>query len=104
VTERYTALAAAKAKRAYEQRKADNQAVQALYPSLSMRLWAETDGMHIEATVDMPIGHGKTRYKILQRAVWQPNEVTEELVVDWGRRALVRHLESLLENVDKEIS
>jgi hypothetical protein len=101
VVKRQLSRAEVLASLARDQLKADNDAVQALYPSLLMRVWAQLDGVHLEATVDLPVGKGKTRYKTIAKATWQPSEVTEEKVVDWGRRALARHLETLMENVDK---
>ena len=70
------------------------------YPELSLRVWASPEGVRLLALLYMP-GERYTRPLIvLQAALWQPSEVTEVSVVDWGRRALAGWLEEQL--VDPE--
>lgn len=72
-------------------------AVQWRYPQLRMRVWADPVGMHLLASVEQVGDDGRLKYKQIARAVWQPSEVTERAVVDWGRRALVAWLEASAE-------
>jgi hypothetical protein len=62
-----------------------------------MRVWADPVGMHLLASVEQVGDDGRLEYKQIARAVWQPSEVTERAVVDWGRRALVAWLEASAE-------
>ena len=66
------------------------------YPELSLRVWATPEGMRIQALVYMPGERYQRALVIVQDAVWQPREVTEVSVVDWGRRALAAWLERQL--------
>jgi hypothetical protein len=50
--------------------------------------------MHLLASLERMDDSGRLAYKQIARAVWQPSEVTERAVVDWGRRALVAWLEA----------
>jgi hypothetical protein len=52
--------------------------------------------MHLSAFLWQPGPHVGRRYILLRQAVWQPSEVTEVSVVDWGRRALASWLEEQL--------
>jgi len=58
------------------------------YPELSLRVWAEPDGVHLHATLQQLDEEGVLRTERVAAAVWQPQGVTSERVVDWGRRAL----------------
>lgn len=66
------------------------------YPELSLRVYAAPDGMHLSAFLWLPGPHVGRPYLPLREAVWQPSEVTEVAVVDWGRRALASWLEEQL--------
>lgn len=66
----------------------ENQAKRWAFPQLTLRLWAETDGMHLYAMVQTVDEAGKLHTSEIGRAVWQPSSVTERMVVDWGRRCL----------------
>lgn len=71
------------------------------YPELRMRVYAAEDGVHLVALLYGPGSHFERPYTVLQHAVWQPREVTDVAVVDWGRRALADWLErQLLEPED----
>jgi hypothetical protein len=59
-----------------------------------MRVWADPAGMHLLASLERMADDGTLSYKQIARALWQPKEVTERAVVDWGRRALVAWLEA----------
>ena len=72
----------------------ESLAVQWRYPQLRMRVWADPAGMHLLASLEHMGDDGRLVYKQIARAVWQPKEVTERAVVDWGRRALVAWLEA----------
>jgi hypothetical protein len=61
-----------------------------------MRVWAAGDGIHLRALLYLPGPKLARSLIVLQSAVWQPREVTEVSVVDWGRRALARWLEEQL--------
>lgn len=58
------------------------------YPELRMRVYAAADGVHLVALLYGPGDHVGRPFTVLQHAVWQPREVTDIAVVDWGRRAL----------------
>lgn len=63
------------------------------YPSLELRVYATAQGVRVSAVV-WPAGRMGERHPItVAEATWQPSEVTELSVVDWGRRALARWLE-----------
>lgn len=64
-----------------------------LYPQLWLRVWAVQDGVHLVATLVPPKGFHAEGNKRLVEAVWQPDEVTEQLVVEWGYRALRKLLQ-----------
>ena len=70
--------------------------VECRYPELSLRVWATPEGMKLLALLYMPGGRYSRPLVVLQSAVWQPSEVTEVAVVDWGRRALAKWLEDQL--------
>ena len=67
------------------------------YPELSLRVYAATDGMHLSAFLWLPGPHFGRPRRLIREAVWQPSEVTELAVVDWGRRALSSWLEEQLQ-------
>jgi hypothetical protein len=62
------------------------------YPQLHLRVWAQLDGMHVLAYVEYMGEDARLVVHDVARAVWHPKEVTEELVVEWGQRALSRWL------------
>jgi DNA-binding response OmpR family regulator len=64
-----------------------------LYPQLWIRVWAAADGVHLTATLIPEDGGRQTSNRQLIRAVWQPDEVTEQLVVEWAYRALRKLLQ-----------
>lgn len=70
--------------------------IECQYPELTMRVWATPKGMRLMAMVYLPGEKYSRPLIVLQDAVWQPSEVTEVAVVDWGRRALVKWLEEQL--------
>jgi len=74
----------------------DREAVACLYPELRLRVVAEPEGVHLVAVLYLPGPTLGRPLAVLQDAVWQPSEVTEVTVVDWGRRALARWLEDQL--------
>jgi hypothetical protein len=63
-----------------------------------MRVWAAPDGVHLRALLYMPGPKLERQLVVLRNAVWQPSEVTEVSVVDWGRRALASWLAEQLES------
>lgn len=66
------------------------------YPELRLRVWAAPDGVHLRALLYQPGPKLGRSLVVLRSAVWQPHEVTEVAVVDWGRRALASWLEDQL--------
>lgn len=72
----------------------ESLAVQWRYPQLRMRVWADPAGMHLLASLEQMGDDGRLNYRQIARALWQPKEVTERAVVEWGRRALVAWLEA----------
>ncbi len=65
-------------------------------PQLTLRVWAELDGVHLLAQVHRVDPAGRLRVEEVARATWRPRAVTEISVVDWGRRALASWLERQL--------
>lgn len=61
-------------------------------PQLSLRVWAQLDGMHARAYVEWVGDDGRLVHHTIGQAVWQPPEVTERLVVNWGYRCLGKWL------------
>lgn len=66
-----------------------------------MRVWAAADGVHLMALLYLPGPRVGRPLNVLQAAVWQPHEVTEVAVVDWGRRALASWLTEQLESSEE---
>ena len=66
------------------------------FPELRMRVYAARDGVHLVALLYGPGDHVGRPFTVLQHAVWQPREVTDIAVVDWGRRALAHWLSEQL--------
>lgn len=58
------------------------------FPQLTLRIWAEVDGMQLIAYVETVDNAGKLHKTEIGSARWQPHSVTERMVVDWGRRCL----------------
>jgi hypothetical protein len=81
---------------------ADNARVRWMYPQLTLRVWAECDGVHLLAYVQTQNAHRKLVHEEVARAVWQPAGVTERDVVDWGRRALTRWLSEHAEDLTEQ--
>ncbi len=71
----------------------ENLAVKWQFPQLSLRIWAELDGMHLYAIIETLDEKGRLKHDVIAEAAWQPSDVTEARVVDWGRRALAKYLE-----------
>jgi len=83
-----TAAALAAGWRPHPRYSRENQAVRWQYPELSLRVWAELDGVHLYATLQQLDDRGVVHVESIASATWQPSDVTEAQVVDWGRRAL----------------
>lgn len=58
------------------------------FPQLTLRIWAEIDGMALIAFVETVDAKGRLHKTEIGQAKWQPQSVTERMVVDWGRRCL----------------
>lgn len=63
------------------------------YPELTLRVWAKPDGMHISAAVSEPGQRFPRRWTVIASVVFQPREVTEEKVIQWGIGALSTYLQ-----------
>lgn len=63
------------------------------YPELTLRVWARPDGVHIVAAVSEPGEHFPRRWKTVAQVVFQPREVTEQRVIEWGMGALSTYLQ-----------
>ncbi len=72
-------------------------AVSRLYPQLWVQVSAKPDGVHLSATLVPEYEATPDRPRTLMHAVWQPSEVTEQLVVEWAYRALRKLLEDRYE-------
>jgi hypothetical protein len=73
-----------------------------MYPQLTLRVWAECDGVHLLAYVQTWNTVRGVVHEDIARAVWQPVGVTEWDVVDWARRALTRWLSEHAEDLTEE--
>lgn len=80
---------------------ADQDAACIRYPELQMRVWASPEGMRVAAVIWLPGPKFGRKSLVIQEATWAPREVSEELVVEWGRRALAGWLEKRLEETRK---
>lgn len=76
----------------------EREAVACLYPELRLRVVAEPLGVRLVAVMYLPGPSIGRPLIVLQDALWQPSEVTEVAVVDWGRRALAHWLTEQLES------
>lgn len=72
----------------------EGKAFTATHPALMLHVWCNFEGVHVTAMVDWLDRHGKLQRIEVARASWKPPAVTEELVVEWGARALSRWLET----------
>jgi len=77
---------------------AEADGVACAYPELRMRVYAAAEGVHLCALLYLPGPKVGRPLLVLRDAVWQPSEVTEVSVVDWGRRALASWLTEQLES------
>jgi len=75
----------------------DQEGVACLYPELRLRVVAEPLGVRLVAVLYQPGPSVGRPVIVLRDALWQPSEVTEVAVVDWGRRALASWLSEQLE-------
>jgi len=76
----------------------EREAVACLYPELRLRVVAEPLGVRLVAVMYLPGPSVGRPVIVLRDALWQPSEVTEVAVVDWGRRALASWLTEQLES------
>lgn len=76
----------------------ERERVACMYPELRLRVVAEPHGVRLVAVIYQAGPSIGRPLIVLQDALWQPSEVTEVAVVDWGRRALARWLEEQLES------
>ena len=92
---------AAAARSAIDEAWQEADRVACMYPELRMRVWAAPEGVHLRALLYLPGPKLTRELVVLQHAVWQPSEVTEISVVDWGRRALAKWLTEQLESSEE---
>lgn len=62
------------------------------FPQLSLRVYADSAGVHVYAIVETLNARGIPQRDELANVVWAPEEVTERSVVEWAARALERWL------------
>jgi hypothetical protein len=82
-TEQAAAVEAYRLARAYEQQ----------HPALNLQVHCTMRGVELNAKVMHLDEKGRLRVTQIARAYWQPGEVSERLVVEWGERALRAWLE-----------
>lgn len=93
------------ARRARQAYQAEAAKVLRQYPELHLRVFATPVGMKLVASLYYPETEPyNRRVEVLTEAVWQPREVTEESVVDWGQRALARWLAGRLQGTAAPLS
>ena len=71
------------------------------YPELQMRVWAAPEGMRVAAVIWLPGPKYGRKSLVIKEATWTPREVSETLVVEWGRRALASWLEEQLDDINR---
>lgn len=81
---------------------ADQDVYACMYPELQMRLWATPKGMRVAAVLWLPGPKFGRRSKLIQDALWAPQEVSEAKVVEWGRNALAKWLADEIERLSEE--
>lgn len=69
------------------------QAAMHRYPELTLRVWARVDGVHINACVAEAGQSFPRHWTVVASVVFQPREVTEEKVIQWGIGALSTYLQ-----------
>lgn len=74
------------------------------YPELTLRVWARPDGVHISAAVSEPGEHFPRRWTVVAQVVFQPREVTEEKVIQWGMGALSTYLQRRAEEAAERVA
>lgn len=71
----------------------ESRAATLAFPDLHLRVWCNINGVNVLAYIDSSDSKGRLCRMEIQKALFHPREVTPELVVEWGRRALARWLE-----------
>ena len=59
----------------------------AAVPSLHLLVWPSMDGMRLSLVIYHSSPGIRRTCTVLRDAIWQPKEVSEKALVEWGRRA-----------------
>jgi hypothetical protein len=89
--EKQRAIAAA------NQRRAQNQARRQSHGELSLRIEADSDGLHLILVVYRPQPGRERDLVVLEDVHWKVQQATEDEITSWGVRALMRHASVQLE-------
>jgi hypothetical protein len=71
----------------------EGKAITAAFPDFSLRIWCNVRGVQVVAHVDRTDAKGRLHRTVVARHEFHPPEVTERLVVEWGRRVCAAWLE-----------
>lgn len=66
--------------------------IECRFPELWLRVWATPRGIRLMAILYLSGPRYGRKVETIADATWQPSQVTEVAVVDWGQRALAAWL------------
>ena len=94
--------AAAAARRAlYEAQKKAGDEHMGL-PSLHLLIWPTRDAVRLSLVIYYSRPGMRRTCKVLRSAEWNPKEVTERTLIDWGQRAMAAYLQDLADGKVKQ--
>lgn len=64
-------------------------------PSLHLLIWPTPSAVRLSLVVYYSRPGMRRTCKVLRQAEWNPKEVTERALIDWGQRALASYLQDL---------
>lgn len=64
-------------------------------PSLHLLIWPTPTAVRLSLVVYYSRPGMRRTCKVLRQAEWNPKQVTERTLIDWGQRALASYLEDL---------
>ncbi len=64
-------------------------------PSLHLLIWPTPSAVRLSLVIYYSRPGMRRTCKVLRQAEWNPKEVTERALIDWGQRALSAYLQDL---------
>ncbi len=64
-------------------------------PSLHLLIWPTPSAVRLSLVIYYSRPGQRRTCKVLRQAEWNPKEVTERTLIDWGQRALASYLQDL---------